>query len=89
MSALQQMADKLADDVLAAERELGDDRFVEKVSQVLLAASPTFQEAFMTSIRVRLAERRGRMFLEAALAAKRGDIVEAVPAPVELSGSGH
>lgn len=89
MSALQQMADKLADDVLAAEKELGDDRFVEKVSQVLLSASPTFQEAFMTSIRVRLAERRGRMFLDAALAAKRGDTVEAVEAPVELSGSGH
>jgi hypothetical protein len=54
------MADKLADDVLAAESELEDDRFFEKVSAVLLAASPTFQEAYMTSIRVRLAERRGR-----------------------------
>jgi hypothetical protein len=89
MSALQLMADKLADDVLAAEKELGDDRFVEKVSQVLLAASPTFQEAYMTSIRVRLAERRGRDFLEAALAAKRGagEVVE--DAPVILSDAGH
>jgi hypothetical protein len=91
MSALQQMADKLADDVLAAEKELDDDRFVEKVSQVLMAASPTFQEAFMTSIRVRLAERRGRLYLEAALAAKRGEGVEPeAPAPVaEIVGSGH
>jgi hypothetical protein len=90
MSALQQMADKLADDVLAAEQELGDDRFVEKVSQVLLSASPTFQEAFMTSIRVRLAERRGRNYLEAALLAKRGGGPVAPDAPpVELSGSGH
>ena len=89
MSALQLMADKLADDVLAAEIELGDDRFVEKVSQVLLAASPTFQEAFMTSIRVRVAERRGRTYLQAALLAKRGGgEVEAVE-PVVLSGSGH
>jgi hypothetical protein len=90
MSALQLMADKLADDVLAAEQELGDDRFVEKVSQVLLAASPTFQEAFMTSIRVRLAERRGRTYLEAALLAKRGGgpVTPDAP-PVELSGSGH
>lgn len=71
MSALQLLADKLADDVLAAEGELGDDRFYEKVSQVLMAASPTFQEAYITSIRVRLAERRGRDFLERALKAKR------------------
>ncbi|HMS95499.1 MAG: hypothetical protein JNN02_01055 [Tabrizicola sp.] len=89
MSALQQMADKLADDVLAAEPELGDDRFYEKVSAVLLAASPTFQEAFMTSIRVRLAERRGREFLERSLAAKRGEIAEEPEVPLELSGSGH
>ena len=38
--------------------------FTNEVAKVLLAASPTMQEAFMTSIRVRLAERRGREFLE-------------------------
>ena len=91
MSALQDLADKLADDVLAAETELGDDRFFEKVAQVLAAASPTFQEAYITSIRVRLAERRGRLFLERALAAKRGEIVEVVAEaePVIDVGSGH
>ena len=95
MSALQTMADKLADDVLAAERELGDDRFYEKVGEILMAASPTFYESYMTSIRVRLAERRGREFLERTLAAKRGD----GPPPeaptddsgpeIEPIGSGH
>jgi hypothetical protein len=91
MSALQALADKLADDVLAAEKELDDDRFYEKISEVLMAASPTFQEAYMTSIRVRLAERRGRLYLEAALAARRGESVEPeVPPPVtEIVGSGH
>ena len=89
MSALQLMADKLADDVLAAEKELGDDRFFEKVSQVLMAASPTFQEAYMTSIRVRLAERRGRDFLEATLAAKRGGGEEEPDVPLDLGNSGH
>jgi hypothetical protein len=94
MSALQLMADKLADDVLAAEIELGDDRFYEKVSEILMAASPTFQEAYMTSIRVRLAERRGRDFLERALAAKRGDgpppeAPDAPEAAPEIFGSGH
>ncbi len=88
MSFIQELADKLADDVLKSEAELGDDRFYEKVSSVLLAASPTFQEAYITSIRVRLAERRGRAFLEKALQAKREGT--ALPeAPRDLSGGGH
>jgi hypothetical protein len=89
MPVLQDLADQLAEDVLAAEPELGDDRFYEKVSSVLMAASPTFQEAYITAIRVRLAERRGREFLEKALAAKRGLIEEAPEAPVEIVGMGH
>jgi hypothetical protein len=88
MSVIQDLADKLADDVLAAEGELDDDRFYEKVSRVLLAASPTFQEAYITSIRVRLAERRGREFLEKALKAKREG--EQLPdAPFDTSSVNH
>jgi hypothetical protein len=79
----------LAEDVLAAEPELEDDRFYEKVSRVLMAASPTFQEAFITAVRVRLAERRGREFLEKALAAKRGEIEEEPVAPIDMGGMGH
>ena len=89
MTALQNLADQLAEDVLAAEVELNDDRFYEKIAKVLMAASPTFQEAFMTSVRVRLAERRGREFLEKALAAKRGEIDEEPVAPVDFGGMGH
>lgn len=89
MTKLQDLADQLAEDVLAAETELGDDRFYEKIAKVLMAASPTFQEAFMTSVRVRLAERRGREFLEKALAAKRGDLEEEPVAPVDFGGMGH
>jgi hypothetical protein len=89
MSKLQDLADQLAEDVLAAETELDDDRFYEKIAKVLMAASPTFQEAFMTSIRVRLAERRGRDFLEKALAAKRGEIDEEPVAPIDFGGMGH
>lgn len=89
MSVIQELADKLAEDVLAAEVELEDDRFYDKIAKVLMAASPTFQEAFMTSIRVRLAERRGRDFLEKALAAKRGEIDEEPIAPVDFGGMGH
>jgi hypothetical protein len=89
MSKLQDLADQLAEDVLAAETELSDDRFYEKIAKVLMAASPTFQEAFMTAVRIRLAERRGREFLEKALAAKRGEIEEEPVAPVDFGGMGH
>jgi len=89
MTKLQDLADQLAEDVLAAETELADDRFYEKVAKVLMAASPTFQEAYITSIRVRLAERRGREFLAKALAAKRGEIEEEPVAPVDFGGMGH
>lgn len=71
MGVIEDMGDALARDVIDAMDELGDDRFYDKVSKVLADASPTMQEAFMTAIRVRLAERRGRAFLERALKAKR------------------
>ena len=89
MPGLQDLADQLAEDVLAAEAELDDDRFYEKIATLLMAASPTFQEVFITAVRVRLAERRGRAFLEKALAAKRGEIEEAPIVPVDLGGTGH
>ncbi len=38
---------------------LDNDRLYDEVAKVLGASSPTMQEAFMTSIRVRLAERGG------------------------------
>ena len=71
MSMLEDLCDALARDVVAAQDELGDDRFYEKVSKVLLDMSPTTQEAYMTSIRVILAERRARKYLEEALERSR------------------
>ncbi|NGM47637.1 hypothetical protein G5B31_19060 [Rhodobacter sp. SGA-6-6] len=87
MSFIQDLADQLAKDVLDSQQELGDDTFYEQVGRVLLAASPTLQEAYMTSIRIRLAERRGRDFLVKALKAKR-EGAKAPDAPRDLS-AGH
>ena len=85
MGVIEDMGDALARDVIAAMEELGDDRLHDKVARVLLDASPTMQEAFLTAYRVRVAEVRGRRFLEAALAAKREG--KAAPqAPVDSSG---
>lgn len=85
---IQELADGLAKDVLENSPELGDLFFYEQVSKVIGASSPTLQEAFMTSIRIRMAEKRGRDFLEKALRAKRegGKMPEA---PREAEKGGH
>jgi hypothetical protein len=71
MGVLQDLAEQLAKDVVDAMDETGDDRLHEKVGKILLDASPTTQEAFMTAVRVILAERKGRRFLDQTLKAKR------------------
>lgn len=88
MSFVDDLADALARDVLEAMDEMGDDRFYEKVSRVLGASSPTLQESFMTCVRIRLSERRGRKFFEEALKAVR-DGSAAPEAPKDYSGGGH
>lgn len=87
MSVLEDMGDQLARDVIAAMEELGDDRFYDKVSKILLDASPTMQEAFLTAYRVRVAEKRGRAFIEATLKAKREG--REGPRVVMDQGGGH
>ena len=71
MGVVEDMGDALARDVIAAMEELGDERLHDKVAKVLLDASPTMQEAFLTAYRVRVAEKRGRAFLDKVLQAKR------------------
>lgn len=83
---LTDLADKLAADTLKAMDALDDDRLYEQVAKVLGASSQTAEEAFLTSIRIRLAERRARLFLtehvKAALEArKRGEDGPAAMAP--------
>jgi hypothetical protein len=87
MGVAEDLGDALARDVLAALEELGDERFFDKVGKILADSSPTMQEAFMTAVKVRLAERRGRAFLTQALNAKRGEGT-APTAPYD-GGTGH
>jgi hypothetical protein len=71
MSAADDLSDDLARDVLAAMDEMGNDRFYLEVAKMLGSLSPSMEEGFLTAIRVRLAERRGREFLDKRLAAFR------------------
>lgn len=64
MGVTEDLADALARDTIAAKEKLGDEDLIAKVAKELGATSTTLEEAFMTSVRVRLAERRGRLFLK-------------------------
>jgi len=88
MSVIQDLGDTLAKDTLEAMETIDDDRFFEKVARVIEASSPTLLESFMTSIRVRLAERRARSFLDKALAAAKSGAA-APDAPKDYSAGGH
>lgn len=68
-TTIERLASALADDVMKAMDQTGEDRLYVEVGKVLAAASQTLEEAFLTEIRVRLAERTARRFLEKRLAA--------------------
>ncbi len=70
-SVTEELSDALARDVLAAMDEMGDDRFYMEVAKMLASLSPSMEDGFLTSMRVRLAERRGREFLNKHLASYR------------------
>jgi hypothetical protein len=66
-SAVQEMANKLAEECLTVQQEIGNDRLFMELAQVLGASSQTLEEAFLTAIRTRMAELAGRRFLEKKL----------------------
>jgi hypothetical protein len=56
------MANQLAEECLAVQKETGEDRLFMQVGDVLGASSQTLEEAFLTAIRTRMAEQKGRAF---------------------------
>lgn len=72
MNTIERLAEKLAIDVLAAQKEVGDERFYVEIGNLLAAASQSLEEAFLTEMRVRLAEEKARAVLNSKLAAFRG-----------------
>lgn len=72
MSTLDTLAAKLADDTIVAMNATGDDRLYVAVGELIGTSSQTLEEAFLTEIRMRLADRSARRFLEKKMAeAKR------------------
>jgi hypothetical protein len=71
MGIIEELADKLAEDTIAAANDLDDPKLIDEIAKSLADTSSTTQEAFLTSVRVRLAEARARKFLEARIARAR------------------
>ncbi len=60
---IETLAAKLAEDTMKVMDQTGQDRLYVEVGNVLAAASQSLEEAYLTEIRVRLAERTARRFL--------------------------
>ncbi len=74
MSTLETLASKLADDTMVAMKLTGNQRLFVEVGDLLAASSQTLEEAYLTEVRVRLAERGARKFLEGKIAeARKGE----------------
>ncbi|QQA44685.1 hypothetical protein [Pelagovum pacificum] len=63
MSFSEEVANRLAEDVIQVMEKLGEPRLHEEIAKSLGASSQTTEEAFRTAIRVLLAERRARDLL--------------------------
>ena len=63
MSYVEDLGEKLARDVLKAQKETGDLNMVQDIAKVIEASSSTLHEAFMTAVRVYDAEERARSTL--------------------------
>ncbi|ASP21612.1 hypothetical protein ANTHELSMS3_02959 [Antarctobacter heliothermus] len=86
MSVVDDLADKLARDTIKAMDALGDENLPDQVAAVLGASSPSSEEIFRAAVRIRLAERRARTFLndhvqKALDAKKRGQAIPQALAP--------
>ncbi|MBQ4823089.1 MULTISPECIES: hypothetical protein [unclassified Leisingera] len=69
MGTIETLAQKLALDTIKVQEASGEDRLYVEVGQVLGAASQSLEEAFLTEMRVRLAERKAREFLNQKVSA--------------------
>ena len=71
MSELNALANALADECIAAQKEIGNDRLFMELAEVLGASSQTLEEAFVTAVRTRMSGEAGRKFLADRLKAHR------------------
>lgn len=69
MGITEDLADKLAQDVLEAAELMGDEDLTREIAKLLGASSQTSEEAFLTAVRVRTANNQARLLLAEKLKA--------------------
>lgn len=71
MALIDELAEKLAAEVMQAQFELGVDRLYVEVGNHIGTSSPSLQEAFNTACRLHISAQRGRDFFDQRVAALR------------------
>ena len=69
-------ANEIAEMALADEKLTGDEKIVQVIADIMGASSQSLEEAYLTAIRVRRAERRARALLAERAAARENVPVE-------------
>ncbi len=67
MKTTEELGIALAEDVLKAVAETGDEALVVEINKIVEASSSALQEAYMAAIRAQRAEAKARDFLNARL----------------------
>jgi hypothetical protein len=70
-------ANELADKALAEAEACGDDKIVDRIGEILGASSQSLEEAYLTAIRVRRAEKRARKLLAESAARRAAEAASA------------
>ena len=86
MSKMDELADELALKALDLEEASGDETVVKKIGDALGSSSPTFEETFLTAVRIRRADRRARRLIETLAA---GGTAPKMPPKPGGDESGH
>lgn len=64
MAITEDVADGLAKKAIQIMEKTGDDTIEKRIADEIGASSPTLQEAFLTAVRIRKAERRAVSLLK-------------------------
>ncbi|MEM8631345.1 MAG: hypothetical protein AAGF74_08910 [Pseudomonadota bacterium] len=82
MKMIEDLADEMAMEVLRLQEDDSDNTLLNELSETIGASSQTMQEAFLTAVRVRRAERRARALI-ASKKKEKGidDAPKAIPMP--------
>lgn len=67
MPTTEELGIRLAEDVLKAVAETGDESLVNEINKIVEASSSALQEAYMAAVRAQRAEAKARQFLNGRL----------------------